>query len=334
MRAECLATTLLIVTFSISDAWSADISFEIETSSTIGVSAPVSWAFVPVALLTSSCPSVDVLGFNVAADFSSGSTNGSLDFDFSLANFISSTPTILTNGVGAALGTPSVGVCNTNTERILHTEAALSLTSIAVGSFGSTALNSQEASAVVSYSDTINIFSPIATTIELPVTLQADGVAGESFGTANTEATVEASFTGDVLGTNINGGGFSLVSVTTIPETGSISQTERVAFPVNPGNNSFQFNVAGDFRISATAESTAFITSAATSGLTLPNSFEIDFFTGPGGSPIPPGVTITSTEDGTVYHVPEPSSQLTLLIGMIFILRRSISRSRNVVSDW
>ena len=71
------------------------------------------------------------------------------------------------------------------------------------------------------------------------------------------------------------------------------SNASRAPAPASVSRVSYEIH--GEFEVDVSAKGIGFfglITQSATAGVQFPNTLSIDWFTGPGGSPLPPGVVV------------------------------------------
>lgn len=158
------------------------------------------------------------------------------------------------------------------------------------------------------FCDTIRVTSPIPTTLEVPIHIDGDVLAAESFGDPNaTKATAMLELSGLVAGTAVGPFKIEVESVTVFPEQDAINQTQIVSISVPSGVTEFDVTLTGKAEAEATAKSTGLwgsIAGAATSAVSFPQTLRISNFTGPGGGPLPDGILVESLGAGFRYVGP------------------------------
>lgn len=157
----------------------------------------------------------------------------------------------------------------------------------------------------ISWSETLEIESPAATTLELPLTLTGTVFGAESFGNPDqTYARVRLTLTGSFAGQSVSEE-VSVESISVIPEQRSIDVTPRIPVSVPAGRSLWPVSVTGQARVETKATSAGLfgtIVGAATGGADFPNSIKIGRFSGAGGAPLPPGITIRGASSGIAYE--------------------------------
>ena len=92
--------------------------------------------------------------------------------------------------------------------------------------------------------------------------------------------------------------------VNSIFEESTINEVVRMTVAPGTGRHTASITVFGMAELVLQAKSTGpfgFIGSKALAGIDFPNSIDVGMFTGPNGTPLPPGVKITDEETGVVY---------------------------------
>jgi hypothetical protein len=202
---------------------------------------------------------------------------------------------------------PSIQPCGTSyIEDYGRVSGSFDLYVFAIGpSAGGCAHFVRRANTAISWQDTIIISSPIATTIALPVGIEGNIVASESFGDAGaTYARGTLSLSGSVGGASVGPESVTVESVSIIPSQGSISEALSIPVAVQPGVNVLDVDVTGQVDAEVSAKSTGFLcglSGAATVGVILPGSIWIGSFTGENGAPLPNGISIRSDTTGLPY---------------------------------
>lgn len=165
------------------------------------------------------------------------------------------------------------------------------------------------ATGTIVVNDVLEITSPEATTLELPILAAGDVFGAESFG--NPEETwgrAKLEVTGTAAGESINLR-CSVDSISVIPEQASINITRSVPLAVSAGVNLFPISLVALAEVDTKATSAGLfgtITGAATAGASFGNSLRILRITGAGGAPLPPNVIIRGVTTGVVYEDTRP----------------------------
>jgi hypothetical protein len=157
----------------------------------------------------------------------------------------------------------------------------------------------------ISWSETLEISSPAATTLELPLNLTGCVFGAESFGNpdqtyARARLSLTASFAGQGVSNEV-----SVESVSVIPEQQCIDVTPRIPVLIPAGVSRWPISVTGRAVIETKATSAGIfgtISGAATGGADFPNSIRIMRLTGLNGSPLPQGVTVRGQTSGIYYE--------------------------------
>jgi hypothetical protein len=281
-----------------------------------GLPSSVPWAASVVSAILQQCGKLEWLGQSLELSYNSGSgeggPSGSASLGLSMAGAINTVKDIALDGLDLPDLVPTIVDCGVVEDFSLgRMTGNVNLYSVHFGPGGPLVLT---AKGRIELCDRIVINSPIATVVELPVSVGASIVAGESFGDVQaTYGKAEVSMSAWV--SNGAGGEFfdearlAVESVTTIPEYESISQTIIVPFQVVPGQYEFELRAIGRVEAEASAKSTGLwgiITGASTVGV-FPSGeggdplLSIGRFTGPSGTPLPPGTVIHSCNSDIVY---------------------------------
>ena len=155
--------------------------------------------------------------------------------------------------------------------------------------------------------DTLEVYSPIATSIELPLSLSASLTSGATFcDFDNSEGIAEASLTGFLGDSVIDLRGESDV-MNALPDVQGVQETATVSVSVQPGTNTIDFRVIG--LISATSKGAypGPLGLCALNNSVRLDSLAVGYFTGPNGSALPSQMTIKGTTTGIDYINPEQS---------------------------
>ncbi len=158
-------------------------------------------------------------------------------------------------------------------------------------------------------SDRLQIDSPVAQTLELPVSIAGSILAAESFGDPNgTYGRAELSVQGTVFGRAI-ARRIAVESVTTIPEQASIQQVDTVTVTVPAGRSVHAFSLTARGKVEARAQSAGLfgtIVGAATVAVDAPNSVHIGRLRGAGNTALHPGTVVTGLDTGAIYEIVVP----------------------------
>jgi hypothetical protein len=161
------------------------------------------------------------------------------------------------------------------------------------------------AEATIEWQEPLEIYSPTALQLRLPVSISGSVSGAESFGNPNgTWAKAELLVEGTVLGQAVSGE-ISVESVSVIPEQDSISQTFEAFVSLPAGSTQYAVDLHGHARVEARAESAGFygtVVGAATAIVDFPNSIHIGRVTLADGSPLPAGVTVRGLNTGIYYE--------------------------------
>ena len=167
------------------------------------------------------------------------------------------------------------------------------------------------------FAETLEITSPVAQVIQLPVHISGDVLAAESFGDpAQTWGKARLEIVGTAFGQVVDRS-IVVESQTVLPTTDQIAVTDLVPIAVPAGASLHTVSLTSRSRVEARAQSAGLfgtITGAATAGVNAPNSIRIGRFQAAGGGPIAAGTVIRGTQTGVVYEgiVPVPSPYLLL----------------------
>lgn len=249
--------------------------------------------------------SIEFLRVQATYDFDDGSNTLSFNSELGIKDFINTSATKVTDFF--QLPNPlkpdfQVVPCVIVEEKpITDLGGNWGLTTISIGS----GPNTIQASATFTICDELEVVTPVATTVELPLRLAGSVLAAESFGDPDvTRGYAQLMLSGSMAGASVGPFVAEVESVSVIPEQESIDVSEVLLVDVAAGRTVFEMSVTG----SATAEATALctglfciITGAATAGIDFPGSIEIGNFTGPDGGPLPEGTRVTSLLTGATY---------------------------------
>ena len=160
--------------------------------------------------------------------------------------------------------------------------------------------------------DTVEITSPFAQVIELPIHIHGDVLAAESFGDPNqTWGKAELEIIGTALGQPIDRG-VCVESTTVIPTTAQIQVTDYVPIAVPAGVSTHTISLTSRSRVETRAQSAGLfgtITGAATAAVDAPNSIRVGRFRAAGGGALPAGTRVRGLLSGVAYEgfVPVPA---------------------------
>lgn len=191
---------------------------------------------------------------------------------------------------------------------------------------GTSGSNTAEVSTAFAMIDTLDIYVPVATTLELPLHV-GGGATAFAFGDpADTYGYARLSITGSLGGTSI--GSFECVADSRIGVTlASINESRLVTVDLAAGDNQINFILVGTAASTSKAKGMGGfipIPASASSVANFPNTIYAGFFTGPGGTPLPAGTTITG-EIGVDYPaaiVPEPATLSLVASGLALLAMR------------
>lgn len=149
--------------------------------------------------------------------------------------------------------------------------------------------------------------------IEMVVTTSGGVFAAESFGNPDkTFGKAKMEVSGTIAGHSVSAKipetsndpeGF-LVSESVLPEEAGATLSRRVTVLSGTGSLGFQINLRATAEVRVQAKSVGLyglLAGSATAGVSFPTSFDFSSFTGPNGTPLPPGVKIYDADDGSVY---------------------------------
>lgn len=158
----------------------------------------------------------------------------------------------------------------------------------------------------VNYKDIIQVFSPVETTLELPIHVSATLVAAQSLCDPNdNEAKAEARVTGSFGSKNINVGG-EVVQNGPLVDVDYLDETEIITVNIEPGLNTFEFQFSGELNVkSSVIAASPILACASNAGAISGNTITVGLFTGPDGGPIPDGMSINGLLTGADYVNPE-----------------------------
>lgn len=173
------------------------------------------------------------------------------------------------------------------------------------GGFSGGASYTRIAEGRISWNEMISVYSPIATTIRMPLTVEGSVLGSESFGDpTGTYARAELSLSGTALGQPISKS-VAVESISVIPETANIAETVDAVISIPAGTTLVPVNLTGVARVEARAQSAGLfgtLVGAATAGASFPNSIRIGRIQGVGGNPLPAGFTATGMTSGILYE--------------------------------
>jgi hypothetical protein len=227
------------------------------------------------------------------ADFRQGASGGSLRIKFNSTEALTEAVKVLINGELPGLPIPEP-CAQIPLVVIAGQTSDAGLYCFDIGPSGPCV---QKLSGTFTALDRIIIESDQERTVEIPVTISGFLVAGESFGDVGATFGKGSLVVQGSLGGVAIARGYSVESVTVIPELETFAETVRVPVTVNPGSNVVEMDLTGTFIAEVQAKSAGLggaIAGASTVGAEVGTS--IGNFTG--GSPLPPGLLIFSDRDG------------------------------------
>ncbi len=264
----------------------------------------------PVALVANAaqmvmtrCAKLEMLHLCAEADVSAGNLHLSGDLCFDVVGAYGTLLDVANNGLGGNLVNPSIGGCGqVISQDIAHIGGGFSLYAFDIGPGGPWIL---EGEGEIDFCDSVLIYSPVATTIELPLQVSASIVVAESLGgVPETRAWGKVSLTASLDGVVVGPMETEVESLSALPEMATISASDVLLIEVAAGETRVEIAATGKVEASAAAKSTGFygmIASSSTVIVNLPNSIHIGAFTGVGGSPLPEGIVISSCTSELVY---------------------------------
>ncbi len=274
-----------------------------------GSTTPVD--FDPPEVTYSQCFEWDFLGFTATAQVGD-------DFDFNVGYSYGGT---VTGGAAAiadgGLPTPSLiptpcGV--TITEDYGTMSGGISLYTV---SFGTGTRFVRKAKSTISWSDTIVITAAEPTTIEFSAFINGSILGAESFGAADeTYGRARMSLSGSAGGMSFPSREIMVESVSVIPEQDNINSVVTISMDVPAGETRVPLNVNGEAEVEVSAKCGGFfcaVTGSATAAATFGRGVGFAGVTGPGGTPLPDHVSVTSEAEGFSY--PERGEALTATFG-------------------
>ncbi len=274
-----------------------------------GSTTPV--AFDPPEVSYSQCLEWDFLGFTATAQVGD-------DFDFSVGYSYGGT---VSGGAAAirdgGLPTPSLiptpcGV--TVTEDYGTMTGGISLYTV---SFGTSTRFIRRAKSTIDWSDTIVITASEPVTVEFSAFIQGNILGAESFGSAGeTYGRAMMSLSGSAGGVGFPTREIMVESVSVIPEQASINEVVRISMDIPAGETRVPLNVRGQAEVEVSAKCAGLfcsITGSATASATFGRGVGLAGITGPGGTPLPDHVTVTSESEGFEY--PDAGEPLTATFG-------------------
>ncbi|MEM9889123.1 MAG: 3-coathanger stack domain-containing protein [Bacteroidota bacterium] len=272
-----------------------------------------------------SDPAIDVaqsildgsLCANVTYDDSDGNSSSSLGISFSpiipqLPSLEEALVNLATNGTPVSIPTSWKDLLPGLDQIKISTSANIGRVSGAVESylvgssplFGPPITLEKEISGNVNYTDMLEVVSNTNTTIELPLTVSASFVTGQTFAdTDNSEGRASATITGSLGGTSISvGKTFSRTGANlTLVETDDVSETVIVSVAVSAGVNNIPLQVTGTLSAYSKLTPLSLVPAAINTGANAGNSIIIGHFTGPNGSPLPPDIQIVGLNTNIPY---------------------------------
>ncbi|MCB9854666.1 MAG: thrombospondin type 3 repeat-containing protein [Phycisphaerales bacterium] len=259
------------------------------------------------AAIIRRCAEIDFMGVTVTTDFSAGPTTGSLDLGYDFVSAIDAATKVASEGFDLDDLVPSITPCGEEvTEELGHLDGNIYLYAFNIGAGGPVKLT---AKGTVVLCDSIRVFSPIATRVELPLHVSGMIYAAESFGDpGDTYGKAKLSLEGFLGGEAVPAMVLEVESTTVILNSQDIDVSAVVGVDLAPGENFVDVHITGTVEAEASAMSYGLygvIAGAATVGVTLPGSISIGMFTGANGGPLPPGLTITSCTS-TLNYIPAP----------------------------
>ena len=169
-------------------------------------------------------------------------------------------------------------------------------------------IQEQVVSGNVNYTDIIKVYSPVSTTIELPIHVSASLVAVQTFcDPFDSEAFASAQITGSLGGETVSVGGEASISGVLL-DTDYPDETKTIIVSVEQGINIFPFNLSGILYARSTVAGilpSGLLACGSNAGAIAGNSLTVRNFTGPNGGPLPEGMTIEGLITGINYVNPE-----------------------------
>ena len=164
-----------------------------------------------------------------------------------------------------------------------------------------------ELSGGVNYTDLLEVYSPTATTIELPLHVSADLAAAQTFcEPSGSEAVAKAELTGSLAGATLTVGDEARISGAFLDHRRP-GATRTLSVEVPAGVSTFPLTLSGSLSVRSKALGVSplgVIACGSTAVATAGNSITVEHFTGPGGAPLPQGLTITGLTTGVNYSSP------------------------------
>jgi len=164
----------------------------------------------------------------------------------------------------------------------------------------------------VNRADLIQVYSPVATTIELPLSVSATLVAIQTFCDPDgSVAEAKADLTASLAGVSVNLTGVARVEGGFLDnQYPSVSQV--ITVPIPAGLSTFNMNLVGELSARSRVlglSSLGIIACGSNAVASADNSIDVGNFTGPNGGPFPEGMTIIGLDSGIDYVNPmEPLS--------------------------
>jgi len=157
----------------------------------------------------------------------------------------------------------------------------------------------------VNRADLIQVYSPVATTIELPLSVSATLVAIQTFcDPAESVAEAKADLTASVAGVSVNLTGVARVEGGFLDnQYPSVSQV--VSIPIYAGVRSFYMSLTGELSVRSKVLGLGDVIACGSNAVaSADNSIDVGNFTGPNGGPLPEGMTIIGLDSGIDYVNP------------------------------
>lgn len=288
---------LLIIAFLILNNFSANsqplnCADVITINSAIGIEVPDFEINVLSYKYTGgTCGSIEANGSEING-------NSTFDLNISLALGLDEFACALTNGEPPSISDiinidPSYQ-CNYNILNITGQISAYALT------FLDDLPYEKKVSGTVNRTDVIQIYTPMATTIELPLTVSATLVAGQTFCEPDVSvAEAKASITGTFAGATETISGIATIAGALL-DNQYPSVTKVISTSVPAGISTFQMELSGEISARSKVLSVSnFIACASNAGAT--GDITVGRFTGQNGGPLPEGTTIIGLNSGIDY---------------------------------
>lgn len=157
------------------------------------------------------------------------------------------------------------------------------------------------AKASISRSDEIQVYSPVPTTLELPLNVSTSLITGQafcfpllSFATAKSSLTVS-------IGTHIVPIEEEVINFGSFLKTEYVTESKNISFPVPAGLSTFTMKVDAELSAHSRGSSRGIMTCGSNAGAIANNGITVGNFTGVNGGPLPPGISIIGLTSGVNY---------------------------------